>query len=108
VTKARACKVAGQKGSVGVTPHAPRNVRECEGMNPHTPKGISTLGVGVPVDFQIFRGRFQGSKLNGLRISLYHWKDLETRMSEMGSYDPFGYLKHKLWSKEGSGVKLAV
>jgi hypothetical protein len=29
-------------------------------------------------------------------------------MSEIGSYDPFGYLKHKLWSKEGSGVKLAV
>ncbi len=27
-------------------------------------------------------------------------------MSEMGSHDPFGHLKHKLWSKEGSGVKL--
>ncbi len=108
MTRARACKVAGQKGSVGVTPHVPRSVRECKGMNPHTPKGISTLGVGVPVDFQIFRGRFQGSKLNGLRISLYHWKDLETWMSEMGLYDPFGYLKHMLWSKEEPGVKLVV
>jgi hypothetical protein len=29
-------------------------------------------------------------------------------MSEMGSYDPFGHLKHKLWSKEGPKVKLAV
>jgi hypothetical protein len=29
-------------------------------------------------------------------------------MSKMGSHDPFGYLKHKLWPKEGSGVKLAV
>jgi hypothetical protein len=27
-------------------------------------------------------------------------------MFEMGSYDPFGHLKHKLWSKERSGVKL--
>jgi len=27
-------------------------------------------------------------------------------MSEMGSHDPFGHLKHKLWPKERSGVKL--
>jgi hypothetical protein len=26
----------------------------------------------------------------------------------MGSHDPFGNLKHKLWSKDGSGVKLVV
>jgi len=38
VTKARACKGAGQKGSPGVTSHALENVGECEGMNPHTPK----------------------------------------------------------------------
>ncbi len=25
----------------------------------------------------------------------------------MGSHDPFGYLKHKLWPKEGLGVKLS-
>jgi hypothetical protein len=29
-------------------------------------------------------------------------------MSEMGSHDPFGHLKHKLWSKERPKVKLAV
>jgi hypothetical protein len=29
-------------------------------------------------------------------------------MSKMGSHDPFGYLKHKLWPKEGLGVKLKV
>jgi hypothetical protein len=29
-------------------------------------------------------------------------------MSEMGSHDPFGHLKHKLWPKEKSGVKLVV
>ncbi len=37
-TKARACKVVGQEGSSGVTSHAPGNAKECEGMNPHTPK----------------------------------------------------------------------
>jgi hypothetical protein len=29
-------------------------------------------------------------------------------MSKMASYEPFGHLQHKLWSKEGSGIKLAV
>jgi hypothetical protein len=37
-TKARVCKGAAQEGSLGVTSHAPGNVGECEGMNPHTPK----------------------------------------------------------------------
>jgi len=54
-TKARAYKVAGQKGSPGIMSHAPRNVGNYEGMNPHTPKGASILGVGVPMDFQIFK-----------------------------------------------------
>jgi hypothetical protein len=26
----------------------------------------------------------------------------------MGSHDPFGHLKHKLWPKERSGIKLAI
>jgi len=38
MTNARACKGVGQEGSLGVTCHAPRSVRECEGMNLHTPK----------------------------------------------------------------------
>jgi len=29
-------------------------------------------------------------------------------MCKMGSHDPFGHLKHKLWPKEGAGVKLAI
>jgi hypothetical protein len=29
-------------------------------------------------------------------------------MSRMGSHDPFGHLKHKLWPKEWSEVKLAI
>jgi hypothetical protein len=49
-----------------------------EGMNPHTPKGVSTLGVGVLVDSQIFRERLQGSKPNGFKSALYHWKALGT------------------------------
>jgi len=48
VTEARACKVAGQK-------RKPGSERKCEGMNLHTPKGASTLGVGVPVNSRMFR-----------------------------------------------------
>jgi hypothetical protein len=37
-TKARACKVVSQEGSPGVTSYAHGSAKECEGMNPHTPK----------------------------------------------------------------------
>jgi hypothetical protein len=47
---------------------------KCEGMNPHTPKGASILGVGVSVDFRIFKEKLQGSKHSGLMSSLYQWK----------------------------------
>jgi len=56
----------------------PKSERKCEGMNPHTFKGASTLGVKVPMDSQMFRERLQGPKFNVLRISLYHWKDIKT------------------------------
>jgi len=78
VTKARAYKVIGQEGTPGVTPHALESVGKCEGMNLHTPKGASTLGVGILMDFQIFRELLQGSKHNALRCSLYHYKALKT------------------------------
>jgi hypothetical protein len=29
-------------------------------------------------------------------------------MYKMGLYDPFGHFKHKVWPKEGSGVKFAI
>jgi hypothetical protein len=83
-TKARACKGAGQERSPGVMFHAPRSVRECEGMNPHIPKWAPILGVGVPVDSQIFKERLQGSKLIGLKSSLYHWKSLQTLTHSYG------------------------
>ncbi len=59
--------------------HALRSVEKCEGMNPHTSKGASTLGIGILMDSQIFRELLKGSKINGLRSSLYHWKLLERR-----------------------------
>jgi len=54
-------------------------VRECEGVNTHTPKATPTLGDGVSVDFRNFREQLQGSKPNDLWHSLYHGKLLERR-----------------------------
>jgi hypothetical protein len=84
------------------------SARKCEGISPHTPKWIPILGVGVLMDFWIFIKQFEGSKLIGLKISLYHWKFLKNWMSKMGLHDPFEYLKHKLWPKEGSGIKVSI
>jgi len=48
MTKARAFKVVGQE-------RKPESEKKCEGMNLHTPKGASTLGIGVPMDSQMFK-----------------------------------------------------
>jgi hypothetical protein len=77
-TKARICKGAGQEWSSGVTFHAPRNVGECEGMNPNTPKWAATLGVGVPMHSSIFKEQLKRSKLIGLKKKSQHWKNLRT------------------------------
>ncbi len=49
-TKARAYKRARQEGDSGNTSSTPRSARECERLNPHTPKATPTWGVGVPKD----------------------------------------------------------
>ncbi len=76
--------------------HIPESAKKSIGMSPHTSKWAPTLEVGIPMDFQTFKGQFQASKLIKLKSSLSHWKVLGTLMSEMGLHDPFGYLKHKL------------
>jgi len=68
----------GARGNAGITSQTPGSVRKCGGVNLHTPKATSTLGNGVPMDSQNFRKQFEGSKLNGLWHSLYHWKALRT------------------------------
>jgi len=68
----------GPRGSPGVTSETPGSVGECEGVSHHTPKATPTLGDGLPVDSQNFRDQFEGSKINGLWRSLYHWKALGT------------------------------
>jgi hypothetical protein len=51
---------ADQEWNPGVTFHAPKSVGECEGMNLHIHKWTLTLGVGVPMDSQVFWTNFRG------------------------------------------------
>ncbi len=76
-TKARAYKGANQEGSPGLTSHAHGSAKECEVMNPHTPKWSPILGVRVPMDYQIFRGQMQGSKTIGFNFLIHNWKSIE-------------------------------
>jgi hypothetical protein len=78
MTKAKGLQGCGPRESPRVTSHTPGNVRKCEGMNLHTPKASPTLGDGVLLDSRNSRECFEGSKLNGLWRSLYHWKTLGT------------------------------
>jgi hypothetical protein len=64
--------------------------------------------LGVLRDSQNFKARWQGSKHLALRCFSYRWKGLKVLMSKMALHEPFRHLQHKLWSKEGLGVKLAV
>jgi len=101
VTKARGCKVASQEGSLGIMPHAHSSARKYEGIDPHAPKGTPTLGVGVLVDSRMSKKQLQGSKPNGLRSSLYHWKAIESQMSKMGSHDPLDIWNTSYGQKKG-------
>jgi hypothetical protein len=56
----RLAKVRAKKRSLGVTSHAPESAKECEGMNPHTPKRTPILRIGILVDFWIFRDDWGG------------------------------------------------
>jgi hypothetical protein len=57
------------------------NAKKCEGMNPHTPKWTPCWELESQLAWRFYEQK------KGL---------------------PFGHLKHKLWSKERLGVRLAV
>jgi hypothetical protein len=59
-TKAKVCKGASQKGSMGITSHALGSVGDCEGMNLHTSKWVPILRVGVPMNSQILESDCKG------------------------------------------------
>jgi hypothetical protein len=104
----RGLQGCGPRGSLGFTPHVPGSVGKYEGMNLHTPTATPTLGTRVPMNFRIFKGQLQGSKtqwLEKLFISLESSWNIDV---QNGLTLFIWNLKHKLWPKEGVGVKLAL
>ncbi len=77
-TKTRGCKVMGQVGDPGVTSHAPRSVKSVRELTLTLSSELPWWELESQMDSQNFREQFQGSKLNGLWRSLYHWKALRT------------------------------
>jgi hypothetical protein len=61
-TKTTSCEVAGQEGSLGVMPHAPRSARKCEGIDLHILKGTPTLGVWSPNGLTNFQSEIAEAK----------------------------------------------
>jgi hypothetical protein len=61
-TKAKGMESWRPKVQLGSPIHTPKNVGKCEGMNPHTPKWVPILGVGVSMDIRIFKKQFEGVK----------------------------------------------
>jgi hypothetical protein len=86
--------------------HLCRNptLRELWGRHSHSRK----WELRVLRDSRKLRVWLQGLKHLALRCFLYRWKGLEVYTSKMASHESFRHLQHKLWSKEGLGVKLAV
>jgi hypothetical protein len=62
------------------------------------------LGVGVLVDSQIFKGKLQELKPNGLRNYLYHWKDLNEGYNFALDLISIEGLHTKLWGPKAAGV----
>jgi hypothetical protein len=60
MTKAKAYKGASQEWSMGGTFHVPKNVGECERMNPTFPSEFPFWG-WISMDFRIFKEQLQGS-----------------------------------------------
>jgi hypothetical protein len=58
------------KVQLGSHIHTPKIVGKCEGMNPHTPKWVPTLRVGVSMHFQVFKKQLERPKL--IVLKKYH------------------------------------
>jgi hypothetical protein len=59
-TKARACEVAGQEGSLGITSHALESAKECEVMDPHTPSELPFWELESQWTFEFSEGDCRG------------------------------------------------
>jgi hypothetical protein len=108
VIKARACKGANQKKSPWITSHAPRSVKECEGINPHTPKWALTWELKSWWTFKPSKRYCKGQNSLDWRVPYIITKIFKHICLKWVCMTHNGHLKHKLWPKEGLEVKLTI
>jgi hypothetical protein len=106
-TKARICE-GEPRVKLGSHISCSRECGKVWGNEPPHPKVGSHFGSWSLHGLSNLHRMNAGVKPIELKSSLYHWKLLGTWMSRMGSHYPFGYFKHKLWPKEGLGIKLSI
>jgi hypothetical protein len=66
------------------------------------------MRVGVPNGFLNIQKAIAGIKTHWFEDFFISLEAIEMYMSKMGSYDPFGHLKHKLCPKKRLEVKLSM
>jgi len=66
------------------------------------------FGSWSPDGFLNFQKAITGVKTHWIEKLLISLESPWNTMSKMSLHDPFGHLKHKLWSKERPGIKLAI
>jgi hypothetical protein len=73
-----------------------------------SPLTLPKMGLGSPLRLPNFQSVIAGAKTPCIEVFFIPLERSWSVDVQMASHEPFGHLKHKLWSKEGSGVKLAV
>jgi hypothetical protein len=81
------------------------NVRE---WTPTLPNELLFWELESRLTSEFSKSNYMGQNPLDCRVFFIIWKSLGMYMSKMSSHDPFGYLKHKLWPKEGLRVKLPI
>jgi len=107
VTKAKACKGPGQEWSLGVTFCALGSVRECEEMNPTLPSELPLWELESQWTPESLEGNCKSQISLDWRIFYIIGQLLEHRCLKWARMTHFG-MGHKLWPKEGSGIKLSI
>jgi hypothetical protein len=69
---------------------------------------LPKLGLGSPPRLPKFQSSIVGVKTPHIGVFFISWENYQSVDVKNGSHGPFGHLQHKLWQKEGPGVKLAV
>jgi hypothetical protein len=73
-----------------------------------SPLTLPKMGLGSPPGLPKTQSAIAGAKTPRIEAFFIPLERSWSLDDQNGSYESFGHLQHKLWSKEGPGVKLAI